>query len=178
MRFEKMIIILITTVLLLAGCQVSEENLSSVPGLEFVSAGESQLGRSDKTMAQRFTEPGAEMEDADMLGNVLMWSKKYEELLKKNDAEKDMNRLLKKEKEAAEHKLALAELDLDRTKKELADAVAFMGEQESELSKWRADVLGNREEIEKIHKAQLNALRQIKILLGAEVIEDSENSDQ
>ena len=54
--------------------------------------------------------------------------------------------------------------------KELDEANAFLQQMHLELSEWKTDVLGFRDEIRKSQKAQLEALGKILSVLGAEPV--------
>lgn len=170
MRFTKTVIFYIMTIILLAGCEIfNEPTPITSPGA--LQTDQAQIARTDTTMARRFTEPDQNMDDTDMVGNVLMWSKRHDELLEKNQAVREINNALRQEKMNFERELEQLQLELDRTKKELEEAITFMQDQEAELNKWRTDVLGHREEIRQIHTVQLQALEKIMKLLGAEMTE-------
>jgi hypothetical protein len=62
-------------------------------------------------------------------------------------------------------------MELEQTRKELQQSNALLQDAHIELSKWKADVLGFREEIRQAQTAQLLALSKILRILGAESME-------
>jgi hypothetical protein len=65
---------------------------------------------------------------------------------------------------------AQATVELKQARKELDEANAMLREMQTELAKWKADVLGYRDEMRTAQTAQIDALRRILRLLGAEEI--------
>jgi len=61
-------------------------------------------------------------------------------------------------------------VELKQARKELDEANAMLREMQTELAKWKADVLGYRDEMRTAQTAQIDALRRILRLLGAEEI--------
>ena len=60
--------------------------------------------------------------------------------------------------------------DFKRAKNELTDATDFMEAQQLELTRWKKDVIGFRDEIRQSQAAQLRALIKVLKLLGAEQV--------
>jgi hypothetical protein len=65
---------------------------------------------------------------------------------------------------------AQATVELKQARKELDEANAMLREMQTELAKWKADVLGYRDEMRTAQTAQIEALRRVLRLLGAEEI--------
>ncbi len=102
--------------------------------------------------------------------NAVMWSKKYDELNEKYERLTRENTDLKLENNNLKAKTAQLQKELERTEQELAEANQFLQELQLELTKWKSDVLGFRDEIKAANSAQLKALTKILRLLGAEPI--------
>jgi len=79
----------------------------------------------------------------------------------------------KKDLEEANRKLTAQagklQADLDEAQKELGEANQMLVEMKKELDAWKGNVLGFRDEIRKAQKAELDSLRKILVVLGAEV---------
>jgi len=67
--------------------------------------------------------------------------------------------------------------ELEQTQEELTAANGMLVEFRSELSNWKKDVIGNRQEIEYQHKVEMEALYKILKFLGGEVPETPPASD-
>jgi hypothetical protein len=65
---------------------------------------------------------------------------------------------------------AQATVELKQARKELDEANAMLREMQTELAKWKADVLGYRDEMRTAQTVQIDALRRVLRLLGAEEI--------
>ena len=176
MRVTKIIIILfIPVTMLLAGCRLIEEqpiaiDVSPQPQMVLVA------DHSDESIERRFTDP--EDEATDVVQSALMWSQKYEELSAKTEKLREQNNARFLENTDLKRKLSELQAELDRTKTELGEANAFLQEMQLELTKWKADVLGFRDEIRNAQAAQLQALTKILRILGAEPIEPTEPESQ
>jgi hypothetical protein len=87
-----------------------------------------------------------------------------EELLQTQASKKDL--------EETNRKLAAQtvklQADLDSAQKELGEANQMLVEMKKELDAWKGNVLGFRDEIRKAQKAELDSLRKILVVLGAE----------
>jgi septal ring factor EnvC (AmiA/AmiB activator) len=59
--------------------------------------------------------------------------------------------------------------DLEEAQKELGEANQMLVEMKKELDAWKGNVLGFRDEIRKAQKAELDSLRKILVVLGADV---------
>jgi chromosome segregation ATPase len=175
MRVTKIIIVLfIPATMLLAGCKLIEEpiaiDVSPQPQPVLVA------DHSDESIERRFTDP--EDEATDVVQSALMWSQKYEDLSAKAEKLREQNNARFLENTDLKHKLSELQAELDRTKAELGEANAFLQEMQLELTKWKADVLGFRDEMRNAQAAQLEALTKVLRILGAEPVEPSETETQ
>ena len=122
-----------------------------------------------ETMENRFSD--TEKTDSNAIVSALMWSDKYEELAVKTETLRDANSKLTIERANLKHDIQKLQDQLDKTQAELKDANEFLQEMNLQLSKWKGDVLGFRDEMRKAQSTQLGALKQIMQILGAELTE-------
>ena len=122
-----------------------------------------------EAMESRFSE--SKETDSNAVESALMWSDRYEELSVKAEKLRDDNSKLTIERTNLKHDIQKLQTRLDRTKAELSDANEFLQEMNLQLSKWKGDVLGFRDEMRKAQSTQLEALKQIMTILGAELTE-------
>ena len=88
-----------------------------------------------------------------------------DELLQAQQAKRDLEEVNRK----LAGQSAKLQTDLDAAQKELAEANQMLVEMKKELEAWKGNVLGFRDEIRKAQKAELDSLRKILVVLGAEV---------
>ncbi len=133
-----------------------------------------QVVREDKQTAQeqaierRFVQPD---NSNSAVETALMWSQKYDQLSQKTEDLREQKNLLEKENADLKMRISRMQVELDHAQRELADANEFLEELQLELTQWKKDVLGFREEIRTAQTAQLKALSKILRVLGAEVTE-------
>jgi chromosome segregation ATPase len=107
-----------------------------------------------------------------------MWSQRYEDLLANTEKLRETKNTLSVENTDLTYKLTETKAELDRTKAELAEANNFLHEMQMELTKWKSDVLGFRDEMRSAQAAQLEALQRVLRILGAEFVESTEPETQ
>ncbi|HPD48110.1 MAG TPA: hypothetical protein P5279_02965 [Anaerohalosphaeraceae bacterium] len=159
--------------LIIAGCNYVDEPivLDTIPArpAQTYTAPPAVVQPTDAAVAKRFTETKDDAPDA--VESAVMWSEKYKELAEKYKTLTEENMALVKENSDLKKNLLVLEADLKRTRQELDDANAFLHEMHAELTQWKGDVLGFRDEIRTAQSAQLQALAKILKLLGAETTE-------
>lgn len=128
-----------------------------------------ELSTVAESMENRFRD--TEKADSNAIESALMWSDKYEELSTKTEKLRDENSKLTIERTNLKHDIQKLQIQLDQTMAELKDANEFLQEMNLQLSKWKGDVLGFRDEMRKAQAVQLGALKQIMQILGAEFTE-------
>lgn len=106
----------------------------------------------------------------DAVQTAVEWAKKYEQLLDRNLQLQEQTNNLLMENNQLKMQLQQAQEELARTQKELDQTNQFLGQLHGELSKWKTDVLGFRDEMRQAQLAQLEALRRIMQILGAEPV--------
>mgnify|MGYP000007182002 CR=1 FL=1 len=156
--------------LLVGGCMVVEEPLAidNLPRARVTAPAEPVLvaDPTDPTLARRFAEP--DQNPGGAVDSALLWSQKYQELSETTERLRQENTRLAEENRTVQQKLAAVQLELDRTKAELADANRFLQDMHGELTRWKSDVLGFREEMRTAQLSQVQALSKILQILGAE----------
>lgn len=118
-------------------------------------------------MENRFTDTT----DDSTEGSALRWSEKYDELSEKYRELTEENMAMTKERVTLKKKIMDLEQQLAGNKGELDDANLFLQDMHKELTQWKGDVLGFRDEMRNADGAQLKALTRILKVLGAELSE-------
>ena len=100
---------------------------------------------------------------------ALEWSRKYaeatEELLQ---SRKDSKELTEENKKLLAQAARL-QMQLDQSQQELGEANEMLVELGRELREWKSNVLGYRGEMLQAHQVQMEAIKKIMVLLGAEM---------
>jgi chromosome segregation ATPase len=176
MRTKETIILLFVLATMLTGCRLVDEPI----GIEVTRRRQPQMApppaAADESIERRFTE--TETESTDAVQSALMWSQRYEDLLANTEKLREAKNTLSVENSDLTYKLTETQAELDRTKAELAQANNFLHEMQMELTKWKSDVLGFRDEMRKAQAAQLEALHRVLRILGAESVELTEPKTQ
>ena len=147
------------------GCRgvITRETVSVSPTPPMV------IQQSPSSLQNRFDENPAGPRDA--VQDAVMWSEKYRQLSESADQLREKNTLLMEENSLLKQQLETVRAQLDQTRKELDDANQFLQKMHVELTQWKSDVLGFRDEIRRSEAAQMAALARILKVLGAEPIE-------
>ena len=176
MRTKETIILLFVLATMLTGCRLVDEPI----GIEVTRRRQPQIAPApavaDESIERRFTE--TETESTDAVQSALMWSQRYEDLLANTEKLREAKNTLSVENTDLTYKLTETQAELDRTKAELAEANNFLHEMQMELTKWKSDVLGFRDEMRNAQAAQLEALQRVLRILGAEFVESTEPETQ
>ncbi len=146
----------------LTGCTVVEEpiNLSSMPPSK-------QAEPNSPTTSKTQQEDSI----AKSINAALVWSEKYEKLMTQMEELKKFNENLTIENENLNNQLTAKDKELVQTQKELKEANEILVSMRVELSSWKKDVLGFREEMRQSQQALLAASAKILRELGAEIRE-------
>ena len=173
---ETIILLFVLAATMLTGCRLVDEPI----GIEVTRRRQPQPAPppavADESIERRFTE--TETESTDAVQSALMWSQRYEDLLAKTENLRETKNTLSVENTDLTYKLTELKAELDQTKAELAQANDFLHEMQMELTKWKSDVLGFRDEMRKAQAAQLEALQRVLRILGAEFVESTEPETQ
>ncbi len=157
------ITIFVSLIMLQLGCTIVDR---PIPPQSYQPAAVAPMA---ETMESRFSD--TEKTDISAVESALMWSDRYEELSAKNEKLRDDNSKLTISNTNLKHDIQKLQTQLDQTKAELKDASEFLQEMNLQLSKWKGDVLGFRDEMRNAQATQLEALKQIMKILGAELTE-------
>ena len=176
MRSTKAIIVLVITIaLLIAGCNYMDEAIE-IEAIEIPVVRHRKQSQSQSTPQQLPAETAMENRFADTTGigsteNALMWSDKYDQLSEKFRELSEENITMTKERIALKKTIMDLEEQLSTTRLELDDANLFLQDMHKELTQWKGDVLGFRDEMRQSDSAQIQALTRILKVLGAELSE-------
>ena len=159
MRTKSIMILSITAVMFFTGCMVLEEPVpvSYMPP-----------SRNPDEVQQWFL--GGDDEAKSAVESALKWSKKYEELLAETDQLRQQNEKLTLENKNLTIGVDTYKTELEKTQKELYEANEFLKETHLELTNWKKNVLGFRDELRDAQAAELQALAKILRILGAEPV--------
>ncbi len=165
--------------IMLAGCRFVDEPIAFEVGPQRYIAPAPEPVAAAESIERQFTDSPEDSTDA--VQSALMWSQKYDDLLLKTEKLREEKNTFSLENTSFKYKLAETQTELDRTKAELTDANDFLQKMQAELVKWKSDVLGFRDEMRNAQTAQLEALKRVLRILGAESLELTEpqtNPDQ
>lgn len=125
----------------------------------------------DATYLLDATVRGETNEGPSAVQSALVWSEKYAQAAEKLVRLQQVNQALEENNRKLLARIAKLQIDDQTSKKELNEANAMLIELREELTKWKANVLGFRQEIQTAQQAQLEALQKVLKLLGGEVPE-------
>ncbi len=167
---RKITLLILTSLLLGAfGCNIVDDPLEiTLPTIKTAD----QRPTTGFATETRFTDPGVDKSGA--VERALIWSQKYDELSVKVEKLMERNSSLVEENVATKHKLSQLQIEYEQTRKELDEANTFLQEMHLELTRWKSDVLGFRNEIRRAQATQLNALSRILRMLGAEMVDPAQ----
>jgi len=143
--------------------------------------GDQELGASQPSAREAdYLGPAAVQGDAETEGqtaveNALIWSEKYSEAVEKlAEAQKEKHEVENTNRQLSEEVVRLQQ-QIKQYEKELADSNAMLMEMKDELARWKADVLGFRNEMRQAQETQLVALQRVLKLLGGDLGEAEES---
>jgi chromosome segregation ATPase len=151
----------------LAGCYWTGEKIIPLSVEPQPAAATMTVRQDDASLEQRFSDSGR----TDSNQMITVWSQRYEELSKQYEYLRKEHVALVEQNNRMQQDTTVMKMELEQTRKELQQSNALLQDAHVELSKWKADVLGFREEIRQAQTAQLLALSKILRILGAESIE-------
>lgn len=157
--------ILITAALAMLGC--NDMNLGQGPS---TAGPDRKTPTGDATyMAKSAVKPDDGAADSSTAVEAALamsdrHAKVTEELLQAHKQRQELEETNKK----LSLQVAKLQNDADSAQKELAEANQMLIEMRRELDRWKADVLGFRDEMRASQKAQIDALRKVLVLLGAD----------
>ncbi len=167
--------VVVGSAMFLMGCRVVDEpiQVDNLPTARVTIGSEQALvaDQGDPTLKKRFAD-GTTTGTTD---SALAWSQKYEDLLKQHQQQADKTRALVAENSDLKQTIDRLQGELAKTKKELDEANSFLQDMHRELTQWKGDVLGYREEMRQAQAAQMEALIRILKVLGAETADLPKN---
>ena len=128
--------------------------------------------RSEAPYLEKTAVAGPEQAQAQSAVDAsLEWAKKHAQVSEQLVEAQKENRQRENENRELNKQTAELQSELSQTQKELTQANDMLVELGQQLEKWKADVLGFREEMRQAEKSQLEALSKVLRLLGGEVSE-------
>ena len=176
MKFRNTFTVIIFVSLFVSGCDIPEE---VVP--EKVIPNEIK-----KQEEPEIPEPVAESSSNKYTGGMggendfesaRVWAQKHRKLTEQYKSLQKENDKLKEDNKRLIRRAELSMKSLKRTEQELEEANELLIEMRKELDGWKTNVLGFREEINFVHKEQLEALEKILKLLGYEYEVKDDNKE-
>ena len=160
--------VLVGSSIVLIGCKFMDEpiKVDNMPSARVTVGSDQALvaDQGDPALKKRF----ADGTTAGATDSALAWSQKYEELLKQQQQQTEKNQTLVTENSDLKQTIDKLQGEIAKTKKELDEANVFLQDMHRELTQWKADVLGYREEMRQAQSAQMEALIRVLKVLGAE----------
>lgn len=155
--------------LLAGGCRTLEVNPIVKDPVSVSPRPPAVVQQDTANLQNRFSDETAEQQDA--VQSAVMWSEKYQQLSETASELREKNIRLLEENTMLKQEVQTIRVELTQTRKELDDANSFLQKMHLELTQWKTDVLGFRDEIRRSEAAQLSALAKILRILGAEPVE-------
>lgn len=156
-------------IVMLAGCRMTEERIIPLvtPQPEAPKEAPAMVVTQDSaSLERRFTDPLETRTDPTQL--MTMWAQRYEESSRQNEQLRDNSSKLVLENARLMQENEKLKLELQECRRDMEQSNTLLEQAHVELSKWKTDVLGFREEIRQAQAAQLSALTKILRVLGAE----------
>ena len=174
MRYLMMFVAVLVMVLF-CGCQFIDEPIELMQ-MQRMGTPSGTIASDDaaRTMERRFG--GSEAQADKTVESTLIMSEKYKELSLETEKLRQVNSTLKVENDNLSRQIAVLEAELETTRNELSEASEFLQQMHAELGKWKSDVLGYRDEMRRAQVAELEALKKILKILGAEFVEAPKES--
>jgi peptidoglycan hydrolase CwlO-like protein len=120
-----------------------------------------------QAQSEKFVQPDTKAPTA--VESAIIWSDKYAKLSEQMEKVRKANLDLTEENRNLTNQVTGIQAQLDQAKKELAEANTLLVDMQKELTNWKTDVLGFRDEMRKAQRAQIDALTHIIVLLGGEI---------
>ncbi len=154
----------------LAGCDFRPAVEESYPAADSTGRQESYQDIQAEYLSEMATQDDpTEPPAPSAVDNALKWAEKYAEVTEEMTGLERENDDLREENLGLRDRMIRMEADFGQAQKELADANDMLLQLQGELSKWKNNVLGYRQETREAQKAQMEALVKILTLLGGEV---------
>jgi chromosome segregation ATPase len=150
----------------IAGCQLFNEKV--IPPSNELTQPEPVMTvqQSSSSMERRFSDTTETKVDAVQI--ITTWSQRYDDLARQTEQLRESNTKLTLDNASLQQEVAKLKIDLQQCRSDFEQSNAVLVQAHQELSKWKADVLGFRDEIRQAQAAQLSATTKILKVLGAE----------
>lgn len=168
-------VMLLMPVVMLAGCQLFSETVIPVhepPQTARTAAAPAEPPR--ETMERRFSD--APVTQMDAIQSITTWAQRYDELSQKTEKLRVDNTQVTLDNARLQQEVERLNTELKQCRSDIDQSNALLQQAHLELSKWKADVLGYRDEMRQAQTAQLSALTKILRILGAETSAPSESA--
>ncbi len=157
--------------MLLCGClEMGRKPLATV------NTSEAEITPKAEYLSEVSVKAVHEGEGETAVESALIWSEKYAEAVERLVRMQQENRQLAESNRKQTGRISDLRQELAQCQKELAEANAMLIEMGGELEKWKANVLGFRQEMRKADEVQLIALYKVLRLLGGEIPEVPEET--
>lgn len=172
---QKMFVgILLVSLFWMTGCEMFGEQALPAPAKDTGTQAKAPMvvGQTNQSLERRFGQDNPDQMDA--VKAAVMWSEKYQQVSLQTEQLREKNMQLVLENERLKQDIIKLGSELQKTQTELAGANELLGQFQQELTRWKSDVLGFRDEIRSAQTAQLTALSKILRLLGAETVQETQ----
>ncbi|MEN6309379.1 MAG: hypothetical protein ABFD91_16655 [Anaerohalosphaeraceae bacterium] len=159
----------VAVIVMLAGCRMTEERIIPLMTSQPEPPKEAAplvVTQDSASLERRFTDPVQTQTDPSQL--MAMWAQRYEESSRQNEKLRENSSNLVLENARLMQENEKLKLELQECRRDIEQSNTLLEQAHVELSKWKADVLGFRDEIRQAQTAQLSALTKILRVLGAE----------
>lgn len=153
----------------LAGCNFRPTTVETYPPVNTPARQSGRPAQDAEYLGQMAAQDDPVQPSRSAVDNALKWAEKYARVTEDLAALEKENDDLQKENVALRDRMIRMESDFKRAQDELAEANDMLLQLQGELSKWKTNVLGYRQETRQAQKAQMDALVKILTLLGGEV---------
>lgn len=169
------IFLLLTVAGAIAGCGANWMSGGNLPGAS--RSAPPPPPPADMTYLRDATvKPDTGLEVAPAMDSALKWSEKCSKLSEELVRTQQQRRDAEEQSRKLNADIAKLRGEIDQYKKELGEANVMLLEVRQELDKWKANVLGFRDEMRGAQAAQLEALRKVLELLGGETPKQASGS--
>ncbi|MBN1974884.1 MAG: hypothetical protein JW787_14685 [Sedimentisphaerales bacterium] len=161
--------IMTAAILIMSGCASQNEMKEANVNPDFPGPWQSD------SFAQRFQE--ATTKNPTVVESAIELSDKYAKLAEEASLLRQQNQTLNSRNQQLRDQVTDIESRLKQTQTELKEANEFLVEMRLELSNWKTDVLGFREEMRSAQTAQLQALMKVLKALGGDSVIETARSN-
>jgi chromosome segregation ATPase len=157
---------LVGTIVAIAGCQSLNEKVIPPLGEPTQAEPVMTVQQSEGSMERRFSDTAETKVDPVQV--ITTWSQRYDDLFRQTEQLRESNTKITLDNTRLQQEVEKLKAELQQCRRDMEQSNAVLEQAHLELSKWKADVLGFRDEIRQAQTAQLSALTKILRILGAE----------